>query len=74
MAATGVEVAATDAAVPAAIDPAALSARIVEMMVRLMRMTPPGHPYWSATCRVPHELAGAAESSVSYCQCLAFMH
>jgi len=25
------------------------------MMVRLMRMTPPGHPYWSAVWRVPHQ-------------------
>ena len=72
--ATGAEVPVTDAAVPAAIDPAALSARIAEMMVRLMRMTPPGGPYWSAACHVSHRLVGAAESPVSYCQYLAFMH
>ena len=68
------DVPATEAAEPAAIDPAAVSASIAEMMVRLIRMSPPGRPYWSAACRVPHQLIGAAELSVSYCQCLAFMH
>ena len=53
-AATGVTAAAAGSAVPAAIDPAALSASITGMMARLMRMTPPGRPYRSATCCVPH--------------------
>jgi len=46
----GADAAATDSVEAAAIDPAALSARITEMMTRLMRMTPPERLYWSATC------------------------
>src|SRR6516165_6017899 len=64
--------ATTGAAEPARIDPAAPSDRMIGMIARLMRTIPPGHRYRSAACSVPHELAGASQSYVSYCQCFAF--
>jgi hypothetical protein len=43
-------------------------------MACLIRTIPPWHRHRSAACCTPHQLIGAIELHVSYCQYLAFMH